>query len=534
MTTSITEGQATGINIMKKIRLMICCLFLLIAAGALGPRLFPSFGGKPETVLTADLVPGSKKMEDMQQNTKRLQQLIDTVSSAGGGTVKIPAGTYYFYSAGTLPRCDYAIICRDQVHVMGEGPDQTILKPFGEYTHGINLFYWDTVHYSQEPPFVTEPFAYLRNADFSGFTICCDETAYTHPKTSDYNAMGKGFMLAPIKDCDWNNVCVEYADGTGFGVDLPVNCRMVNCTARNCGKAATVQDIGASGFGIGIGLSQDESMWLENCQSYGNRKYGFFVENQTRFYEPEESRIGVSQIQGVFIQNCVAGGNLHDFGGARANDVTFTNCISTGEASNEKESCPIFVEEHSRRIRFENMNLSLHFDDIANLPQDHQEAVIWACSRGIIPVYDRTSFAPEQPVTRGFAVMSLYSCAGYPGNLPLGWKLKGLTESFEDVDRKHPAYDAALWLKASGSSFRGLQENHFFPDEICREKDLTDILFRYAGKDGAELSAGVGDSVLTREELAWLLYTYRRENQKRLLTKQKDGKEMTTKWGKIR
>lgn len=130
--------------------------------------------------------------------------------------------------------------------------------------------------------------------------------------------------------------------------------------------------------------------------------------------------------------------------------------------------------------------------------------------------------------------MSLYSCAGYPGDLPLGWKLKGLTESFEDVDRKHPAHDAVEWLKASGSSFRGLQENQFFPDEICREKDLTDILFRYAGKDGAELFAGDEDSVLTREELAWLLYTYRRENQKRLLTKQKDGKEMTTKWGKIR
>ena len=31
-------------------------------------------------------------------------------------------------------------------------------------------------------------------------------------------------MTAPVKNCDWEYVKVENTDGTGFGMDLPVNC----------------------------------------------------------------------------------------------------------------------------------------------------------------------------------------------------------------------------------------------------------------------------------------------------------------------
>ena len=58
---------------------------------------------------------------------------------------------------------------------------------------------------------------------------------------------------------------------------------MVNCKAINCGKAAKTTDGGASGFGIGVGYSNNESLIITNCVALNNKKFGFFFEHQSRF-----------------------------------------------------------------------------------------------------------------------------------------------------------------------------------------------------------------------------------------------------------
>ena len=79
-------------------------------------------------VMKADkLVAGSKNEIIMENNTKYLQEYIDTVSNAGGGKVEIPAGTYYFTprTANSRRNEDYIIKARNNVLVEGQGTDET-------------------------------------------------------------------------------------------------------------------------------------------------------------------------------------------------------------------------------------------------------------------------------------------------------------------------------------------------------------------------------------------------------------------------
>ena len=47
-----------------------------------------------------DLVPNSNNASDMRNNTINLQRAIDLVSESGGGSVQMPAGTFYFSLGG--------------------------------------------------------------------------------------------------------------------------------------------------------------------------------------------------------------------------------------------------------------------------------------------------------------------------------------------------------------------------------------------------------------------------------------------------
>ena len=68
------------------------------------------------TIYAEDLIPDKTDSESINFNTRYLQNLIDETSTAGGGTVKIPAGTYYFASSGKNGRqiADYVIFCRNK------------------------------------------------------------------------------------------------------------------------------------------------------------------------------------------------------------------------------------------------------------------------------------------------------------------------------------------------------------------------------------------------------------------------------------
>ncbi len=226
-----------------------------------------------QTAAFPDVIPLREGREEAAYNSALLQQAIDDASKKSG-SVHLGPGTFYFAWTKATDEGNCVVEMRDNVEVRGSGKDATILKPLGRYAmtgeapHGIDMFYYDGF----------DDRRYLDNASFYDFTI---DGESTQGSLRGYNASGKGFFFKLFRGCTWERVEVRNTDGTGFGADYPVDCVMRGCTAIGCGKNATADSYGASGFGVGVGLSEDESMVIENCTSSANTKFGFFFEHQS-------------------------------------------------------------------------------------------------------------------------------------------------------------------------------------------------------------------------------------------------------------
>lgn len=246
------------------------------------------------------------------ENSKILQELIDMVSSSGGGIIEIPAGVYYFAQTGTQTIGAHCVKMCSNVTIRGAG-EATILKPVGESEQGLDMFYFNDYLDTGEA-------VYLENCRFENFVIDGEEST-----CNVYTSAGKGFMLNLLRNCHWQKVTVKNTDATGFGVDCPIDSSMVDCMAENCGKAATAENVGASGFGIGFGFSEEESFVIQNCVSNYNKKFGFFFEHQGRF---NALKYSAQQVEGFSVLNCTAEGNLYNFGGIHAIQTVYSDCHS--------------------------------------------------------------------------------------------------------------------------------------------------------------------------------------------------------------
>lgn len=246
-----------------------------------------------------------------KENSIILQKIIDDISDQGM-TVYFPSGNYYFASNGSQRIGNHCIKMRSGVNIVGDG-ESTVLMPVGTSDGGIDMFYFNDYIDNLGPN-------YLENCEFENFKIDASGTS-----CSNYTSAGKGFMLNLIKNCHWRNVTVAYTDATGFGMDCPIDCSITNCKAINCGKAATSESEGASGFGIGFGYSNYENMIISGCKSECNTKYGFFFEHQARF---KPHRYTADAAQGFTVINCYASSNLYNFGGINAINTVYRNCTS--------------------------------------------------------------------------------------------------------------------------------------------------------------------------------------------------------------
>ena len=246
-----------------------------------------------------------------ERNSQALQELIDALSLEGG-TIYIPAGTYEFAENGTQTIGSHCIKMRSNVSIIGDG-EQTVLKPAGESAYGMDMFYFNDYLDTGEA-------VYLENCRFEKFQIDAVDTSCVV-----YTSAGKGFMFNLFRNCHWQSVTVKNTDATGFGVDCPIDSSISNCVATGCGKAATVDHGGASGFGIGYGYCAEESITISHCYAQGNKKFGFFFEHQGRFtsemYQAENP-------QGFVVTQCEAEDNLYNFGGICAENVRYMQCGS--------------------------------------------------------------------------------------------------------------------------------------------------------------------------------------------------------------
>lgn len=335
-----------------------------------------------------DVIPLREGREEAAYNSALLQQAIDDASKKSG-SVHLGPGTFYFAWTKATDDGNCVIKMRDNVEVRGSGKDATILKPLGRYAmtgeapHGIDMFHYDGF----------DDRRYLDNASFYDFTI---DGESTQGSLRGYNASGKGFFFKLFRGCTWERVEVRNTDGTGFGADYPVDCVMRDCTAIGCGKNATADSYGASGFGVGVGLSEDESMVIENCTSSANTKFGFFFEHQSIY---RLSGVGARRAKGFQVTNCTAWGNLINFGGNRAYDVLYDHCVSDQpkESGDELYTDYAFTfVEHSVRILVRNATVDQMYTDVLADPSG-SAAIEWALSRNVAHVgrAATTSSAPK-------------------------------------------------------------------------------------------------------------------------------------------
>ena len=254
---------------------------------------------------------GLSTENDGARNSIALQSLIDVLSEQGG-TIYIPSGEYAFAANGTQTLGSHCIKMRSNVNIVGDG-DTTVLKPIGDSWYGLDMFYFNDYLDTDNP-------IYLRNCRFESFVIDAIGTSSKY-----YTSAGKGFMFNLFENCHWRNVTVKNTDATGFGVDCPIDSTISECTAIACGKAATEENTGASGFGIGFGYSEHESLTITNCKANDNKKFGFFFEHQGRFNNEKYHAVPTEFFR---IKNCEAVGNLFGFGGVCTTNTVYEKCSS--------------------------------------------------------------------------------------------------------------------------------------------------------------------------------------------------------------
>ncbi len=446
----------------------------------------------PENAIVVSLTADSRDSEDMEANTKVLQECIDRANANGGGTVYIPKGDYYFASQGLNGRKynEYVCMPKDNVTVIGAGKE-TVLYPVGRTTNGLDMFYFN--EYADSG--FTNP-QYLINADFRDFVI---NGALAN--ADNYTSAGKGFMINLYKDCDWRNVIVKNTDGTGFGMDCPINCTIIDCEAYNCGKLATTSDVGASGFGIGTGYSEEETILIENCYAEGNKKFGIFFEHQGRFCGGKNYK--ARNMKSFVVNNCTAKNNYVDFGGELAVDVTYRNCYVPADSTSVAN---ISFTHHSIRCTVENMNVEARFDDATDESAYYYDAVYWAVNQGLTTGIGSNLFGINDTCTKAQAITFLYRLAGYPGELRLTNKAE--VQFYEN---------ALTWAIK-----QGMLENGNTIDDKCSYNDLIYFMWVYDGSVEAEgeydsatnwaiengIIAEITDGTIIRCDTVNMLYKY--------------------------
>ena len=368
-------------------------------------------------------IPNQEDIQIMKNNTINFQRMVDE-ASATNGIINLPAGNFYFYAKGTtqngvftpeIRRGDFShvILCKDNVTIIGAGKNQTFLRPYGhgakEHNRGgLDMFYYNDYGElsDKEGLNAVGRGKFLKNNVFRDFTIDGSQAVGDH-----YTSAGKGFMINLFEDCHFDNIDVYNTDGTGFGIDCPINSTITNCYAQNCGKIAKPTDGGASGFGIGTGYSNKENIRISNCRAIGNKKFGFFFEHQSRFTEIYQA----TDANGFIVENCVARDNLYDFGGAKANDVTYFNCNRESRGPNLGG---IFFEINGGNRLLSSFDVDILNCSIAQKFEDGREpAFDWAKQRGISNGVSRTSVSPDAIISRAEFMTLLWRWATQPGDV---------------------------------------------------------------------------------------------------------------------
>lgn len=445
------------------------------------------------------LIPDRKDQIIINRNTDIFQNAVDYVADAGGGSIMLPQGSFYFlankknygYPGSVLeidsPQytdCEHHVIrCRDHVKISGKisetGENLTVLYPVGSNVQPTDMFYFADLLEKDTPN-------YLVNADFENLTI---DGTYTY-RSGKYTAKGKGFYILLFKDCDWDHVTVRNTEATGFGMDCPINCTVRNCMAYGCGRGADSSNVGASGFGIGFGYSSEENILIENCVSAHNRKFGFFFENQTRFVDSLYQQLPDQLI----CRDCTGIDNMYNFGGEMAYNSWYYDCVNIDAYPGIENTLGIdhlhdyyfgqksqkyHIIENGMDVTDERAFVNLLFRDIK---QDawYYPGVSYMFRHELMQGKTDKYFGIAESLTRAQMAVILWRMEGSPDI--------DYSEAFPDVSADTWYTEAVLWANEAGVA-TGYQNGNFGASNNINREQLATMLYRYAALKGQDTSS---------------------------------------------
>ena len=118
------------------------------------------------------------------------------------------------------------------------------------------------------------------------------------------------------------------------------------------------------------------------------------------------------------------------------------------------------------------------FEDVAGT-SPHYSAIMWAYENGLLSGTGKTTFSPDEPMTRGDFIRVLYQFAGSPS-------VKKLKEPFRDVVWFHAFSKAVKWAYNEGIVKNVENRNKFYPDSSITRGQCILMLYRMAGSPAAD------------------------------------------------
>ena len=210
----------------------------------------------------------------------------------------------------------------------------------------------------------------------------------------------------------------------------------------------------------------------------GNRRYGIFFKHKG--LENLDMYKAVKSTGGFAVVDCVATGNLWNFGGEKSYDVTYINCYNSDNTDVDSSEFAIRFDEGSVRCSALNCDDANIFTDVSYDDNEEYNAIYWAQNNAIASGYTRTEFAPNDSCTRINALRFLYNLSRRAGDITF----EEINTGIEDVDNdenKNTYADVVKW--ALDNKIISAEES-FRPDEYITANEYLYMLWLYeTGED---------------------------------------------------
>lgn len=210
---------------------------------------------------------------DADDNSLKFQQMVNTLSENGGGTIYIPIGVYKFdtskgqYIEGAAG-CKCCIKAKSNISIIGESLTGSIFKMTGHSSQGVCMFgYNDSAN--KNP---------IEGCTYRNFTVNGEDCTI-----DTYSSDGKAFFYQYVKNCVWRDIRLIGTPATSLGIDFLDNVVIDSVYCYHSGRIHADTSPGGAGIGIGTGAWENENFIVRNCICDNCGHFGIFLEDQHIF-----------------------------------------------------------------------------------------------------------------------------------------------------------------------------------------------------------------------------------------------------------